>query len=169
MLPRWRVVIEVRGCFWHLHEDCRLATKLSTSPDFWDAKFRANVERDKRNVMLLRDAGWTVAIVWECALKARNIDVVTGAPHVDAVGRGDARNPHGARGSRSGTALLTGPQPWCPDRNLSGFLCPFEEPLHSSQPLLFAERAEAGDLVIPPDHARSAPRDRLHAVRADTG
>ena len=79
VLPRWRVVIEVRGCFWHRHQDCRLATKPSTRPDFWEAKFRANVERDKRNVGLLRDAGWRVAIVWECELKARDIDAVTNA------------------------------------------------------------------------------------------
>ena len=56
-----------------------MATKPSTRPDFWEAKFRANVERDKRNVGLLRDAGWRVAIVWECELKARDIDAAANA------------------------------------------------------------------------------------------
>lgn len=74
VLPRWRAVIEVRGCFWHRHERCRFTTMPETRPEFWAAKFGSNVERDQRNEKLLREAGWRVAIVWECALRAKNID-----------------------------------------------------------------------------------------------
>ncbi|MES2044563.1 MAG: DNA mismatch endonuclease Vsr [Pseudomonadota bacterium] len=74
VLPRWRAVIEVRGCFWHRHEGCRFTTSPATRPEFWEAKFCSNVDRDRRNATLLGDAGWRVAIVWECALRANNID-----------------------------------------------------------------------------------------------
>ena len=70
VLPRWRVAVLVQGCFWHRHSGCRYATNPATRPDFWESKFRANVERDERNHRALLDAGWRVAIVWECALRA---------------------------------------------------------------------------------------------------
>lgn len=73
VLPRWRAAIEVRGCFWHRHAKCRFTTTPETRPEFWAAKFSSNVERDHRNEKLLRDAGWRVAIVWECALRAKDI------------------------------------------------------------------------------------------------
>jgi DNA mismatch endonuclease (patch repair protein) len=76
VLPRWRAVIEVRGCFWHRHEGCRFTTTPTTRPEFWEAKFCANVERDARNEALLQDAGWRVAIVWECVLRSNDISEV---------------------------------------------------------------------------------------------
>ncbi|MFZ7094110.1 hypothetical protein [Primorskyibacter sp. 2E233] len=68
VLPKWRVVIEVRGCFWHRHRDCPKATTPATRPDFWQDKFDANVRRDEANVEALLTAGWRVLIVWECAM-----------------------------------------------------------------------------------------------------
>ena len=70
VLPKYRAAIFVHGCFWHRHSGCRYATNPATRPDFWESKFRANVERDERNHRALLDAGWRVAIVWECALRA---------------------------------------------------------------------------------------------------
>lgn len=71
VLPRWRVVIEVRGCFWHRHQGCPKATTPATRPDFWQDKFDANVRRDRANAEALLAAGWRVLIVWECALARR--------------------------------------------------------------------------------------------------
>lgn len=68
VLPKWRVVIEVRGCFWHRHHGCPKATMPATRADFWQEKFNANVRRDGANAESLLAAGWRVLIVWECAL-----------------------------------------------------------------------------------------------------
>jgi DNA mismatch endonuclease (patch repair protein) len=69
VFAKHHAVVFVHGCFWHRHRDCRFATTPATRPEFWAAKFSANVERDKRNVAALLENGWRVATVWECALK----------------------------------------------------------------------------------------------------
>lgn len=69
VFPKYRAVVFVHGCFWHRHEGCRYTTTPSTHPDFWLAKFNANVNRDSAvRTTLLKD-GWRVATVWECALR----------------------------------------------------------------------------------------------------
>lgn len=68
-LPKYRAVIFVHGCFWHRHKGCRYATSPSTRPDFWNAKFAANVARDNRVRQGLADQDWRVATIWECSLK----------------------------------------------------------------------------------------------------
>ncbi len=72
VFPRLRTVIFVHGCFWHAH-GCRETTVPSTRNRFWREKFRANKKRDKRKSGLLLAAGWRVLVVWECALKGRNM------------------------------------------------------------------------------------------------
>jgi len=72
VLPKYKVVIFVHGCFWHRHEGCRYATMPKTRVEFWTKKFKANVERDRRNVEKLLKDGWRVAIVWECAVKEKD-------------------------------------------------------------------------------------------------
>ncbi|MDE0280229.1 MAG: very short patch repair endonuclease [Gammaproteobacteria bacterium] len=67
---RFAAVCFVHGCFWHRHKGCPYTTEPATRPDFWQSKFRSNVERDHRAREELLDSGWRVAIVWECALRA---------------------------------------------------------------------------------------------------
>lgn len=69
VFPKYRAALFVHGCFWHRHQGCRYSTSPKTNVDFWHLKFERNVVRDTRNVLLLRNSGWRVAIVWECALK----------------------------------------------------------------------------------------------------
>lgn len=69
VLPKHRAVIFVHGCFWHRHEGCRYTTSPSTRPEFWQAKFEANVARDSAVRTTLLESGWRVATVWECALR----------------------------------------------------------------------------------------------------
>lgn len=69
VLPRFRAVIFVHGCFWHRHEGCRFASTPKTRADFWQTKFVANFQRDVHNVKDLLRVGWRVLIIWECALK----------------------------------------------------------------------------------------------------
>lgn len=71
VLPRYRAVVFVHGCFWHGH-DCPLFRLPRTRPEFWDNKIRANRDRDIRNALALLGLGWRVATVWECALRDRD-------------------------------------------------------------------------------------------------
>jgi DNA mismatch endonuclease (patch repair protein) len=77
VFPKHRAVAFVHGCFWHRHAGCRYATTPSSNVDFWQAKFDANVARDKRVTRQLRKAGWRVLVVWECQLSSSALDSVT--------------------------------------------------------------------------------------------
>ena len=66
VLPRYRTVIEVRGCYWHRHPGCRFAYTPKSNVEFWNAKFAENIKRDKANTNLLNQSGWHVIIIWEC-------------------------------------------------------------------------------------------------------
>lgn len=72
VFPRLRKVILVHGCFWHRHAGCRLATRPKSNTEFWDSKFKRNVDRDRRVEAELRKIGWNVLVVWEC--ETRNPD-----------------------------------------------------------------------------------------------
>ena len=69
VLPRYRTVIFVHGCFWHRHARCKLAYRPKSRRAFWHAKFKANVARDRRQTAELLKAGWRVIVVWECGLR----------------------------------------------------------------------------------------------------
>lgn len=70
VLPRYRAVVMVNGCFWHMH-DCHLFRWPSSRPEFWREKILRNVENDRRAADKLRVQGWRIATIWECALKGR--------------------------------------------------------------------------------------------------
>ena len=65
VLPKYRTVIQVRGCFWHLHECARRRLPKSRKR-YWLPKLEANKRRDARNDRRLRRMGWKVITVWEC-------------------------------------------------------------------------------------------------------
>lgn len=69
VFPGRKKVIFVHGCFWHRHKGCAYTSIPKTRTEFWLEKFAANVERDRRNLRLLKEMGWGVKIVWECELK----------------------------------------------------------------------------------------------------
>ncbi len=71
VFTKYKAVIFVHGCFWHQHKGCKYATMPSTRTEFWNAKFKANIERDKKSIQSILDMGWRVLIVWECALKTK--------------------------------------------------------------------------------------------------
>jgi DNA mismatch endonuclease, patch repair protein len=68
VLPLYRAVIFVNGCFWHGH-NCHLFKIPSTNREFWTNKIRTNRENDQKNNKLLSESGWRILIIWECALK----------------------------------------------------------------------------------------------------
>ncbi|MGB3027656.1 very short patch repair endonuclease [Paradevosia shaoguanensis] len=69
VLPKYKSVVFVHGCFWHRHKGCRYATAPATRPEFWQTKFASNVARDARVAAELRSAGWRMVTVWECAIR----------------------------------------------------------------------------------------------------
>ena len=66
VLPKYRTVVEVRGCFWHRHPGCKKTTTPSTHVDFWQRKFTDNIARDQRIEAELRRLGWHIIVIWEC-------------------------------------------------------------------------------------------------------
>lgn len=64
-----RVAIFVHGCFWHQHVHCHYAARPKSNSEFWTQKLARNVERDRRTITQLRDGGWRVLVIWECATR----------------------------------------------------------------------------------------------------
>lgn len=73
VFPRHQTVAFVHGCFWHRHPGCKKASSPKTREEFWEAKFEANVARDKRVTGQLAALGWRVVTIWECETKAADI------------------------------------------------------------------------------------------------
>jgi DNA mismatch endonuclease (patch repair protein) len=70
LFPKHCAVLFVHGCFWHLH-DCHLFKLPSTRTEFWSEKLARNRDHDISVVRELKEAGWRVGVVWECAFKGR--------------------------------------------------------------------------------------------------
>ncbi|WP_324731255.1 very short patch repair endonuclease [Pseudomonas paeninsulae] len=71
VLPKYKAVIFIHGCFWHGH-DCRYFKAPQTRPDFWLNKIGQNKSRDEYQQAVLQGLGWRVMVVWECAVRAVN-------------------------------------------------------------------------------------------------
>ena len=71
VLPKYKAVVFVHGCFWHGHKGCPPAKLPDANATFWREKIAANVERDCRQVQALRQLGWRVCVVWGCSVRAR--------------------------------------------------------------------------------------------------
>lgn len=69
VLPKYKTVIFVNGCFWHGHNGCRYFVWPKSNEEFWKNKIESNISRDDMNFNLLRQLGWNVIIIWECELK----------------------------------------------------------------------------------------------------
>lgn len=73
VLPKYKTVIFVNGCFWHMHEGCKLNRIPKTKPDYWPKKLLGNANRDKINKAELEKLNWKVITVWECCLTTNKI------------------------------------------------------------------------------------------------
>lgn len=76
VLPKYKTIIEVRGCFWHRHPGCKYAYSPKTRVYFWKKKFQENVQRDRRNDLLLSNAGFLVLTIWECEISEEFLSVM---------------------------------------------------------------------------------------------
>ena len=68
VLPKYKAVIFVHGCFWHGH-DCKRGRRPQTNKEFWNEKIDGNIKRDKVNEIKLKELGWRVLVVWQCEIK----------------------------------------------------------------------------------------------------
>lgn len=98
-----RLAVFVHGCFWHRHPGCRHASSPKSSQAFWNAKFSANVARDRRSIAALHARGWRVGVVWECEIGDSLLLSLAVDAIAEAIGRTklqdahfpiDAANPH---------------------------------------------------------------------------
>ena len=69
VLSKHRTVIFVHGCFWHQHQNCRIAKIPATRTEWWREKFNKNAERDEAARMALESLGWKVLVIWECEVR----------------------------------------------------------------------------------------------------
>lgn len=69
VLKSRKAAIFVHGCFWHRHVHCKNSVLPKTRREFWLAKLNGNVERDKRNALMLEREGWKVLTIWECEVE----------------------------------------------------------------------------------------------------
>jgi len=76
VFPRRKLAVFVHGCFWHRHDNCKVATMPKSNTAFWQEKFDRNVARDQRSCEQLKVLGWRVEIAWECELGHKDVTCV---------------------------------------------------------------------------------------------
>lgn len=69
VLPKYKTIIFVHGCFWHQHKGCKRSTIPKSNINYWQPKLVRNVERDSEHKVVLEQLGWKIAVVWECEVK----------------------------------------------------------------------------------------------------
>jgi len=73
VLPRYKTVVFVHGCYWHRHQGCKYAYLPKSRESFWAHKFKGNVARDIQHQAELMKMGWNVGIIWECEIEDESI------------------------------------------------------------------------------------------------
>lgn len=66
VLPKYKTVLFVHGCFWHRHPGCKYAYTPKTRLEFWNNKFEKNITNNEKAIIELNNKGWRVLIIWEC-------------------------------------------------------------------------------------------------------
>ena len=75
VLPKYKAVIFVNGCFWHGHENCKKSALPTTNTEFWKEKISSNIIRDKKTYAELSDMGYKVLVIWQCELNAKKREI----------------------------------------------------------------------------------------------
>jgi len=74
VLPKYKTIIFVHGCFWHGHSNCKYFSLPKTRTQWWTDKINTNKANDAKTVKVLRKEGWLVLTVWECKLKPSKVE-----------------------------------------------------------------------------------------------
>lgn len=72
VLPKYKTVVLVNGCFWHVHEGCKYFKWSESNVEFWEKKLAENKKRDVVKIQALKELGWKIIVIWECELKRKN-------------------------------------------------------------------------------------------------
>jgi DNA mismatch endonuclease (patch repair protein) len=72
VLPKYKTVIFIHGCFWHGHDGCKYFVVPKTRTEWWLNKIIGNISSDSRNIESLRLYGWNIIVLWECELRKIN-------------------------------------------------------------------------------------------------
>jgi DNA mismatch endonuclease (patch repair protein) len=79
VLPRYKTIIFIHGCFWHGHNNCKFFVVPKTRTQWWTDKINRNKANDKKAVKALKKDGWKVITVWECRLKPGKVEKTLGS------------------------------------------------------------------------------------------
>jgi DNA mismatch endonuclease (patch repair protein) len=71
VLPKYKTVIFVNGCFWHGHKNCKRSAFPTSNTQFWEEKISKNIIRDSENIQKLLDMGYKVLTIWQCELTSK--------------------------------------------------------------------------------------------------
>ena len=74
VLPKYKTVIFIHGCFWHGHKDCKYYVVPKTRTDWWLQKINGNIANDEKAMITLQKDGWKIITIWECDLKPEKLD-----------------------------------------------------------------------------------------------
>ena len=91
VLPKYRAVIFIHGCFWHGHKNCPIFKNPKSNTEYWSTKIARNQERDQRVWRELEAAGWSVIIVWECELKKASLNGIIDRVEAEIKAAGEKR------------------------------------------------------------------------------
>ena len=72
VIKKYKLIIDVRGCFWHGHENCKFSSSPKSNTSYWSKKIKRNKERDMINLQELEKRGYKVFVIWECQTKTEN-------------------------------------------------------------------------------------------------
>lgn len=73
VLKKYKTVVNVNGCFWHGHENCKYAVIPKTRTEWWINKISKTKKRDLKNQLEISKKGWNVINIWECELNKKNV------------------------------------------------------------------------------------------------
>ena len=74
VLPKYKTVVFINGCFWHQHEGCKHSALPETNNEFWETKLKGNKKRDEEKIRQLEVEGWRVIVIWTCELNPKVIN-----------------------------------------------------------------------------------------------
>lgn len=74
VLPKYKTVIFVHGCFWHGHEGCKYYVVPKTRTEWWLEKIGRNIENDLKALQIFKTNGWKVVVIWQCELRKSNYE-----------------------------------------------------------------------------------------------
>ena len=74
VLPKYKTVVFVHGCFWHGHKNCKYFVVPKTRTEWWLTKINSNIANDAKAIKALKKDGWKIIILWECSLKSARVE-----------------------------------------------------------------------------------------------